>query len=132
MNTQKKIEQCLRAAPKPPAPDGLLDKLQTDVPARDVKTRPSGLRGWFAPSGGQISLWRVAAAVAIAILLLMPLSYGTTKLVEKCYITFKATFIYPEPEDITESEGGYEGRAAGYGVMGGFSGSADLSEKEAM
>jgi hypothetical protein len=62
----------------------------------------------------------------------MPLSYGATKLVEKCYITFKATFIYPEPEDITESEGGYEGRAAGYGVMGGFSGSADLSEKEAM
>ena len=133
MNTQKKIEQCLRAAPKPPAPDGLLDKLQTDVPARDVKTRPSGLRGWFAPSGGQISLWRVAAAVAIAILLLMPLSYGTTKLVEKCYITFKATFIYPEPEDITEFEGGYaHGRKAGYGVMGGFYGSADLSEKEAM
>ena len=132
MKTQKKIEQCLRAAPKPSAPDGLLDKLQADVPAQDIKTHRSSLRRWFAPAGGRISLWRVAAAVSIAILLLMPLSYGATKLVEKCYITFKATFIYPEPEDITESEGGYEGRATGYGVMGGFSGSADLSEKEAM
>ena len=132
MNTQKKIEKCLKSAPKPAAPDGLLNRLQEDVAAGEIKKRVTVIRGWFAPSGGQISLWRVAAAVAIAILLLMPLSYGATKLVEKCYITFKATFIYPEPEDITESEGGYEGRAAGYGVMGGFSGSADLSEKEAM
>ncbi|MGD8883109.1 MAG: hypothetical protein PVI82_14530 [Desulfobacterales bacterium] len=134
MNTQKKIEQYLRAAPKPPAPDGLLDKLLADVSAQDIKTHRSSLRRWFAPAVGAISPWRVAAAAAIAIAVLLPLSYGATKLVEKCYITFKATFIYPEPEDITESDGGYEGGAAGYGygVMGGFSGSADLSEKEAM
>lgn len=134
MNTQKKIEQCLRAAPKPAAPDGLLNRLQEDVAAGEIKKRVTVIRRWFAPANGSISLWRVAAAAAIAIVVLLPLSYGATKLVEKCYITFKATFIYPEPEDITESDGGYEGRAAGYGygVMGGFSGSADLSEKEAM
>ncbi|MFB0552025.1 MAG: hypothetical protein ACETWQ_01820 [Phycisphaerae bacterium] len=132
MNTQKKIEKCLKSAPKPATPDGLLNRLQEDVAAGEIKKRVTVIRRWFAPANDSISPWRVAATVAIAILLLMPLSYGATKLVEKCYITFKATFIYPEPEDITESEGGYEGRVAGYGVMGGFSGSADLSEKEAM
>ncbi len=133
MNTNKKIDKCLKAAPKPPAPDGLLNKLQADLSARDIKTQRSALRRWFAPASGTISLRRVAAAAAIAIAVLLPLSYGATKLAEKCYITFKATFIYPEPEDITEFEGGYaHGRKAGYGVMGGFYGSADLSEKEAM
>jgi len=83
MNTQKKIEQCLRAAPKLPAPDGLLDKLQADVPARDIKTQRSALNRWFAPAGGSISLWRVAAAIAIAIAVLLPLSYGATKLIKR-------------------------------------------------
>jgi len=82
MNTQKKIEQCLKAAPKPPAPDGLLDKLQADVSVQDIKTRRSALRRWFAPTGGQISAWRVAAAAAIAVAVLLPLSYGATKLIK--------------------------------------------------
>ena len=81
MNMEEKIEQCLRAAPKPPVPDGLLDKLQADVPAGDVKTRSTAIHRWFAPSGGPISLLRVAAAVAIAVLL--PLSYGATKLIKR-------------------------------------------------
>jgi Tol biopolymer transport system component len=83
MNTQKKIEQCLRAAPKPPAPDGLLDKLQADVSARDIKTHRSSLRRWFAPTGRSISPWRVAAAAVIAIAVLLPLSYGATKLIKR-------------------------------------------------
>jgi len=83
MNTQKKIEQCLRAAPKPSAPDGLLDKLQADVSARDIKTHRSALRRWFAPTGRSISPWRVAAAAAIAIAVLLPLSYGATKLIKR-------------------------------------------------
>ena len=83
MNTEKKIEQCLRAAPKPPAPDGLLDKLQADVPAQKVKTHRSSLRRWFAPTGRSISPWRVAAAAAIAIAVLLPLSYGATKLIKR-------------------------------------------------
>jgi len=86
MNTEKKIEQCLRAAPKPPAPDGLLDKLQTDVSTQDIKTHRSSLRRWFAPTGRSISPWRVAAAAAIAIAVLLPLSYGATKLI-KHFIT---------------------------------------------
>jgi hypothetical protein len=52
MNTEKKIEQCLRAAPKPSAPDGLLEKLQADVPAGDFKTRNTAIGRWFAPTGG--------------------------------------------------------------------------------
>ncbi len=83
MNTQDKIEQCLRAAPKPPAPDGLLDKLQADVPAGDVKTRSTAMHRWFAPSGEGISRWRVAAAAAIALAVLLPLSYGATKLIKR-------------------------------------------------
>jgi len=53
MNTEKKIEQCLRAAPKPPAPDGLLDKLQADVSAQDIKTQRSPLRGSGPARQGQ-------------------------------------------------------------------------------
>ncbi|MHC4751625.1 MAG: hypothetical protein ACYTFW_17350, partial [Planctomycetota bacterium] len=83
MNTQKKIEQYLRAAPKPPAPDGLLDKLQADVSAQDIKTHRSSLRRWFAPTGRSISPWRVAAAAVIAIAVLLPLSYGATKLIKR-------------------------------------------------
>ena len=95
MNTQKKIEQCLRTAPKPPGPDGLLDKLQADVSAQDIRTQRSALRGWFSPTGGPISPWRVTAAAAIAIAVLLPLSYGATKII-KHFTTFEATFEYPE------------------------------------
>ena len=100
MNTKKKIEKCLRAAPKPPAPDGLLDKLQADVSARDIKTRRSALRRWFAPAGERISFRRVAAAAAIAIAVLLPLSYGATKVVKKYFVTFEAEFEYPEDNTV--------------------------------
>ena len=96
MNSQKKIEQYLRTAPKPSAPDGLLDKLQADVSTRDIKTRQSTLRRWFAPTGRSISPWRVAAAAAIAIAVLLPLSYGASKAIKKYFVTFEAEFEYPE------------------------------------
>ena len=100
MNTKKKIEQCLRAAPKPPAPDGLLDKLQADVSARDIKVWRSALRRWFAPTGRSISPWRIAVAAAIAIAVLLPLSYGATKVVKKYFVTFEAEFEYPEDNTV--------------------------------
>jgi hypothetical protein len=81
MNTKKKIEQHLRAAPKPLAPDVLLDKLQADVSAQDIKTQRSSLRRWFAPTSWSISPWRLAAAAAIAIAVLLPLSYGAAKVI---------------------------------------------------
>jgi len=84
MNTQKKIEQCLRAAPKPQVPDGLLEKLQMDLSARDIKTHRSLLRRWLAPTGGPISLWRAAAIVIIVVAVLLPLTYGTSKIVKVC------------------------------------------------
>ncbi len=93
MNTQKKIEQYLRAAPKPPAPDGLLDKLQTDVSAQDIETHRSSLRRWFAPTGRSISPWRVAAAAAIAIAVLLPLSYGATKLIKRFIVISQLSTI---------------------------------------
>lgn len=65
MSTEKEIERCLSAAPKPPAPDGLLNRLQENVAAKKVETRGTAVRRWFAPTGGTISLWRVAAAAAI-------------------------------------------------------------------
>ena len=108
MNMQKKFEQCLKAAPKPPAPDGLLDKLQVDVSAQDIKTQRSPLRRWFAPANGSISPWRVAAAAAIAIAVLLPLSYGATKTVKRIIKTFEAKFEYPE-------DGGAYGVGVGIG-----------------
>jgi len=95
MKTEKKIEQYLRAVPKPPAPDGLLDKLQNNVAFAEGKRRVSIIRRWFAPSGGSISPWRVAAAAAIAILVLLPLSYGATKVI-KHFTVFEKTFEFPE------------------------------------
>lgn len=110
MNTQKKIEQCLKAAPRPPAPDGLLDKLQADVSAQDIKTHRSSLRRWFAPAGGAISPWRVAAAAAIAIAVLLPLSYGATKTVKRIIKTFEAKFVYPQ------DDGGVHAYGVGIGI----------------
>jgi hypothetical protein len=118
MKTQKKIEQCLKAAPRPPAPDGLLERLQADISAWDIKTHRSVLRRWFAPSGGRISPWRVAAAVAIAIAVLLPLSYGTTNVI-KYFKVFEARFVYPEDD----------GGALGYGV-GAAIGSSDPNVTE--
>jgi len=80
MNMQGKIENCLRAVPKPPAPDGLLDRLRAGVAVREINTHVGVVRRWFAPTGGTISRWRVAAAIAIMVLL--PLSYGATKLIK--------------------------------------------------
>lgn len=96
MNTRKKIEQYLRAAPKPLVPDGFLGKLQADISARDTKTQRSTLlRRWFAPTGRSISPWRVAAAAATAIAVLLPLSYGASRAI-KYFTVFEAKFEYPE------------------------------------
>ena len=137
MNTKKKIEQSLRGAPKPAAPDGLLDKLQADVSAQDVKTRRSGLHRWFAPTGGAISPWRVATAAAIAIAVLLPLSYGATKTVKRIIKTFEAKFVYPQEAKFVYPQD--DGGVHGYGVGGGYGvgsaiGSSDpnFTEKEAM
>jgi len=96
MNTQKKIEQCLRAAPKPHAPIGLLNKLQTDVTVREVRAQRSALQRVFAPSGEGISTWRVAAAATISIAVLLPLSYGAVKAVKYFIFEDQVTFEYPE------------------------------------
>ncbi len=98
MNTQKKIEKCLKSAPKPATPHGLLNRLQEDVAAGEIKKRVTVIRRWFAPANGSISLWRVAAAAVIAIAILLPLSYGATKTVKRIIKTFEANFEYPQDD----------------------------------
>jgi len=83
MNIEEKIEQCLRVAPKPLAPDSLADKLRKNIAVREVETRKSALQKFFAPSGEQVSRWRVAAAAVITMAVLLPLSYGATKLIKR-------------------------------------------------
>jgi hypothetical protein len=99
MNTQKKIEQCLRTAHKPQVPDGLFDRLQTDISTQDIKTKRSALNRWFIPTGERISVWRIAAAAVIAIVVLLPLSYGATKIM-KYFKVFEAKFEYPEDNTV--------------------------------
>jgi len=94
MNMQKRIEQNLSAAPKPPAPEALLDKLKNDLALEGLEAKPSGLRRWFTSAGGAVSGWRVAAAAIIAIAVLLPLSYGATKAVKHFITTFEAEFNY--------------------------------------
>lgn len=81
MNARKKIEQCLRAAPKPPPPEGLLDRLRNDVVAAEIKAYHSVLRRWFAPTGDSLSIPRVVYAAVIAILVLLTFSYGAIKII---------------------------------------------------
>ncbi len=83
MNTQKKIEQLLRAAPKPFAPDSLQAGLRKDIILREIETSQPALRRFFAPSGERISHWRVAAAAVLTMAALLPLSYGATKLIKR-------------------------------------------------
>ncbi|MEA3225468.1 MAG: hypothetical protein U9Q07_05915, partial [Planctomycetota bacterium] len=83
MNMQKKIESYLRVAPKPPASDALLGKLQTDISLRPTRTYRSSLRKWFAPTGRSVSPWRVAVAALITVAVLLPLGYGATKLIKR-------------------------------------------------
>ena len=90
MNMKNKIEHCLRAAPKPTIPDGLLDKLQADVSAQDIKTHRSILRRWFSPTGGPISPWRVAAMAIIGVAVLLPLTYGAGKIVKVYVFNFES------------------------------------------
>ena len=135
MNTQKKIEKCLKSAPKPATPDGLLNKLEADLSSGDIKKGRSALRRWFAPTGGSISPWRVAAAAAIAIAVLLPLSYGATKTVKRIIKTFEVKFVYPQEAKFVypQDDGGVHGYGYGYGV-GSAIGSSDpnFTEKEAM
>ena len=83
MNMRKNIEQYLEAAPKPPASDSLLERLQADISLTAVKTHRSSLRKWFAPTGRSVSAWRVAASVAVALVVMLPLAYGATKLIKR-------------------------------------------------
>jgi len=137
MNTQKKIEQSLKSAPKPAAPDGLLNRLQEDVAAGEIKKRVTVIRRWFAPTGERISLRRVTAAAAIAIVVLLPLSYGATKTVKRIIKTFEAKFVYPQEAKFVypQDDGGVHGYGYGYGYgVGSAIGSSDpnFTEKEAM
>jgi len=100
MNTEKKFDKYLKTAPKPPAPDGLLRKLQKDVTVGNIKTQHSAIHRWFAPAGGQVSLWRIAAAVAIASMVLLPLTYGATKIIK--FVVEEFTFIYGVDDEHAE------------------------------
>jgi len=105
MNTEKKIEQFLKAAPKPATPDGLLNRLQEDVASGEIKKHDTVIRRWFAPTGERISLRRVTAAAAIAIAVLLPLSYGATKTVKRIIKTFEAKFEYPQDDGSVHAYG---------------------------
>jgi len=81
MNIQEKFEKFLRAAPQPPVPETLFDKLKKDIPVRMMQERRGIIRRCFATTGGAISRWRVAAVIGIMVML--PLSYGATKLIKR-------------------------------------------------
>ncbi len=107
MNADEKIEQRLRAAPKPPAPAGLVDRLQTDVSVTGINAQRSALRRWFASPDGRVSRWRVATAAAIALALVLPLSYGANKLKRVYRFTFETRqvlddgMIFSRKADVT-------------------------------
>jgi len=97
MNSKKKIEQYLKNAPKSAAPEGLLERLQEDITLTAANKR-SVIRGWFVPDDGSVSIRRVAIAAALAIAVILPLSYGATKAVKYVITTFEAKFEYHEDD----------------------------------
>jgi hypothetical protein len=100
MNTKKKIEQYLHSAPAASPTDDLLDRLKEDVSTAELKTHRSAIRRWFAPTGQSISLGRVVAAAVIAIVVVLPLSYGAAKAVKYVITTFEAKFEYHEDNTV--------------------------------
>ena len=82
MNTKKKIEEYLHAAPKPQAPKNLLNRLENDVSSTKFNVNRSSIHRWFTPTGERVSLIRVAAAAIIGIAVLLPLAYGSTKIIK--------------------------------------------------
>ena len=96
---KKKIEQSLRAAPKPPTPDGLLNELQDNIVFAESKKSDNIIRRFLSPAGGQVSLWRVAAVVAIAAMVLLPLTYAGGKII-------KSYFVEVEVIETIENEDG--------------------------
>lgn len=109
MNTKKKIERCLRIAPKPPVSGGLLDRLRQDFSATEIKARSSAIRRWFAPTDDSISLWRVAAVAAIVIMIMLPLSYGAVRVIK--YFITELTFEYPEDNTTYVVTSTFEGKS---------------------
>jgi Tol biopolymer transport system component len=80
MNIQHKIEKYLKAASKPMVPETLFNELKKNVTVHVVEEHHGFIHRWFVPTGGTISRWRVAAVISIMVLL--PLSYGATKLIK--------------------------------------------------
>ena len=54
------------------------------------------MQRWFAPTGGQISLRRVAAVVLIAAAVLLPLTYGASKIVKVFVFSIESRRIHED------------------------------------
>jgi hypothetical protein len=91
------IRKLLKHAPVISAPLGLKEKLQASVNLRNVRGQQSIIRSWFAPSGKSVSFYRVAVAALIALVFLIPFSYGATKIVE--FIVIELTVVYDTDEN---------------------------------
>ena len=102
MNTKKKIEEYLHAAPKPKAPKNLLNRLENDVSATKFNVSRSSIHKWFIPTGERISLARVAAAAIIGIFALLPVAYGATKVIK--YFTISGVSITVKNSDKINTE----------------------------
>lgn len=122
MNTEKRIEQCLEAAPKPSASDGLLNKLQNDITSGGIKAQPSFLRKWLAPAGGPISAWRVAAVATIAVMVLLPLTYAGGKVIKN--------YVLEEVFEVVETVETEEGRVTKVATVSVVSVAPDEPPKE--
>jgi hypothetical protein len=102
MKTKEKIEECLRAAPKPRGPQNLADRLEEDACAARFEMARSPIRTWFAPAGERVSLLRVAAAAIVGIAAMLPLAYGATKVIK--YFTVDGVKIIVKNSDIINKE----------------------------
>lgn len=92
MKKTRRIRKILCNVPDISVSDELNAKLKCDVNLKKIEKR-SVIRGWFAPSGGAFSIRRVAYAAAIAIVCLVPLSFGAAKIIKKFVVQeYKATY----------------------------------------
>ncbi|MHC4756206.1 MAG: hypothetical protein ACYTBP_13810 [Planctomycetota bacterium] len=98
----KKIEECLRATPKPQAPKNLLNRLEDNVSSTKFNVSHSSMLKWFVPTGNRISLIRVAATAIIGIVFLLPMAYGATKVIQ--YFTISGVSITSKSDKIITEE----------------------------
>ncbi len=134
MNTENPMDEILRNVGSRQPRLELRARLQADLSEAKIQPRPSRIREWFAPTGHGVSYRRIALAAAIAIACLMPITYGTAKIIKAKFFPVEEYSYTYEEETTDKTEDGAIKKTVKthtYGVKSVVGGDGIESEVEA-